>query len=224
MTSETPIIGLEKITLIYKNGKYIFKDLSFPFCKGQFYILKGASGIGKTSLFRLITRLEEPTNGELRFKGVSYSRYYPPELRKKILYIHQTPLSIEGSVKENLLFPFSYKNNRQREIPDAETLQTYLQTFRLADVSLEDNAKNLSVGQLQRICFVRGLLLDPEVILLDEPTSALDEESSKIVEQSAENFCLENNKTVIMISHKTFEPASIRPIYLQLENGKIEKG
>ena len=107
-------------------------------------------------------------------------------------------------------------------MPDESDLLSYLHTFRLTDISLKDRAKDLSVGQIQRICFIRGLLLDPEVILLDEPTSALDDESSGIVAQSAENFCKKKHKTVIMISHKPFIPVIVEPCLIHLKNGKIE--
>lgn len=222
MKSDIPMIELKNIELTYDNNKSIFRDLSFSFQKGKFYLLKGESGIGKTSLFRLITRLEEPGKGELRFKNISYLQYDPPELRKKILYIHQTPVSVNGSVMENLIFPFLFKSNRYQKKPGKDQLLSYLAKFRLTDISLEDNAHHLSVGQLQRICFIRGLLLNPDVILLDEPTSALDEESSKIVEQSAENLCTNSSKTVIMISHKPFISEKIVPLLLHLQNGRIK--
>ena len=206
---QLPLIEIKGVEFSYKNIPSLFKDLSFNFIKGKFYLIKGPSGIGKTSLLKLLNRLDDPIKGELWFKGKPYKEYYPPKLRSKILYIHQTPIATNASVEDNLLFPFSFKNNCDYKIPHEDELISYLNNFKLNDVSLEKNAQTLSVGQLQRICFIRGLLLDPDVILLDEPTSALDDESAKIVEQKAEHFCTNSEKTVIMISHKRFTPETI---------------
>lgn len=95
--------------------------------------------------------------------------------------------------------------------------------FHLGNVKLDSNAENLSVGQLQRICLIRGLLLSPEVILLDEPTSALDDESCRIVESSVVRLCLVSGKTVIMVSHRKFEPEGITPVIHELADGRFRE-
>jgi putative ABC transport system ATP-binding protein len=144
-------------------------------------------------------------------------------LRRSILYVQQTPTAIEGTVRENLLLPFSYKSNRELKKPDDGRLTELLSDFRLDSVTLENSAQDLSVGELQRVCFVRGLLLDPKVVLLDEPTSALDEESAKIVESRAEQLCAEMGRTIIMVSHRKFEPAKIEPVILALRDGTVHR-
>ena len=98
-----------------------------------------------------------------------------------------------------------------------------LNNFFLNDVKLETNAQTLSVGQLQRLCFIRGLLLDPQVLLLDEPASALDEESSRIVEETAERLCVESGLTVLMVSHSKFKPRQAACIFLRVVNGRVEE-
>jgi putative ABC transport system ATP-binding protein len=67
------------------------------------------------------------------------------------------------------------------------------------------------------------LLLDPKVLLLDEPASALDEESSRIVEETAERLCLESGLTVLMVSHRKFEPKLVKYNVLQIANGRVEE-
>lgn len=217
------IIRLKDITLSYDNGKIIFDEVSYSFIKGRFYFVKGKSGAGKTSFLRLLCRLEEPCSGEIFFEEKPYSQYLPPLLRKKILYMHQTPLIVDGSIRDNLLFPFSFKINQTEQKPDDTTLLAWFDQFMLKGVSLEDNARTLSVGQLQRLCLIRGLLLEPDVILLDEPTSALDEKSAATVEENAEKYCADQGKTVIMVSHKPFQLKAVSPHMLCLENGGIRE-
>ena len=96
-----------------------------------------------------------------------------------------------------------------------------MEDFFLTGLKLDDNAQILSVGQKQRLCFIRGLLLSPEVLLLDEPTSALDEESARVVEEAVEDYCA-SGLTVLMITHGKINLKRVSPRVLSLANGRIE--
>jgi len=217
------IIEFINVTFSYSEGSVLFKDLSLKFRPGTFYLIKGPSGMGKSSLLKLMNRLEDPLDGAILFKGRSLESYQPQALRRLIIYIQQTPIVINGSVRDNLLLPFTFKNNSNLTKPDDNKLNEFIDEFDLNKINLNDNAQNLSVGQLQRICLIRGLLLSPEVILLDEPTSALDEESCRIVESSAVRLCREYGQTVIMVSHKKFDPGQIIPTVLELADGQVRE-
>jgi putative ABC transport system ATP-binding protein len=215
------IIQISDVSFSYPGKDALFTNISIALKKGFFYLINGPSGGGKSSLLRLINRLEDPTTGQILFNGKALSSYPPPLLRRHILYIQQTPSVIDGRVRENLLLPFTFKSNKSLTVPDDKTLLTLLKDFRLDGVRLDDHAQNLSVGQLQRLCFIRGLLLSPELILLDEPTSALDDESSQIVESKTEELCIKSDKTVLMISHKKFKPEKMIPELLHVANGCV---
>lgn len=215
------MIEFRNVSFSYPNGLTVFKDLSMKFGQGAFSVIQGRSGEGKSSLLKLMNRLEDPQEGEIRFKGRVLGSYEPQMIRASILYVQQTPVVISGTVKDNLMLPFTFKINRDMEMPDKHTLMKFMDEYHLDNVPLERNAADLSVGQLQRICLIRGLLLSPEVILLDEPTSALDEESSRIVESSAVRLCRELGRTVIMVSHRKFEPEQITPVVYELADGRI---
>jgi putative ABC transport system ATP-binding protein len=121
------------------------------------------------------------------------------------------------------MLPFRFKNNGDLSRPNDDELTKLLEDFHLKGVKLNENAQNLSVGQLQRICFMRGLLLSPEILLLDEPTSALDEESGKVVESMAERLCRESGRTVVMVSHKEFQPKQAEFVMLELTDGRLRE-
>lgn len=217
-----PLLSLKDVSFHYNPETPIFSEVSFDLDPGTFCLVHGPSGAGKSTLLRLINRMEEPASGEISFQGQPLSSYFPPLLRRKILFIQQTPTVIDGTVKDNLLLPFGFKHNRALARPDDNYLKTLLNEFRLDRIRLEDHAQTLSVGQLQRVCFIRGLLLSPEIMLLDEPTSALDRKSAEIVEAEAENRC-KKGLTVMMISHSSFTPRSIEPINLRIEEGRVQK-
>jgi putative ABC transport system ATP-binding protein len=122
------------------------------------------------------------------------------------------------------LLAFSFKNNRNLTPPDDEALKAHLDALLLTDIGLETDASTLSVGQLQRICLIRGLLLNPKVLLLDEPASALDEQSAWIVQETTLHLCTTKGLTVLMVSHHRFEPSQAKVHLLQIDNGRVEEG
>jgi putative ABC transport system ATP-binding protein len=221
--NDREIVAFSSVTFSYSPSQVLFKDLSYTFKCGTFYLVRGPSGVGKSTLLRLINRLEDPGSGEILFKGRPLQSYHPPVLRRSILYIQQTPTVVHGSVRDNLLLPFTFKSNKDLVNPGDERLRDYLDELLLRGVNLDDNALTLSVGQLQRLCLIRGLLLLPEILLLDEPTSALDDESRKVVETMAERQCLESNRAVIMVSHREYRPRAAQPVNLEIKNSRVEE-
>ena len=218
------LFSFRNVSFQYPEGPYVLRDLSVDLDKGRFYILKGPSGSGKSTFLRLMNRLEDPCAGNLLFKGEDICTRDATELRRSILYIQQTPVVVKGSVRENLLLPFEFRANQGMKSPSEDYLKEMLSHFSLAEISPDADAQGLSVGQQQRICFIRGLLLKPEIILLDEPTSALDEASSRIVEQMAGQLATQKGATVVMVSHKSDAPDLHVLEHLYLENGSIVLG
>lgn len=217
------IIDFRGVTFGFPEQATLFHELSLSIRKGAFYLVKGPSGAGKTTFLRLINRLEEPISGEIRFQNKPFDSYSPPVLRRSLLYIQQTPTVMDGSVAENLLLPFSFKNNGHLTQPGQEKLEALLREVHLKDVGLDDNAMNLSVGQIQRLCLVRGLLLSPEILLLDEPTSALDRKSAQAVLALIERLNVESGLTILIVTHKTYGQGRVNPRYLRIEEGRIEE-
>ena len=217
------MIVLSNVTFGYSGGHTLLRDVSYSFQRGGFYVVQGPSGAGKSTLLRLLNRLEEPVGGTITFRGRPLSSYDAPELRRSVLYLSQTPIAIDGSVQTNLMLPFTFQSNSTFERPDEETLRRRLEHFLLNEVDLNHQAQSLSVGQLQRLCLIRGLLLSPAVLLLDEPTSALDPASRRIVQSTTEQFCRQSNATVIVVAHEPIRPLEIEPVVLQLVNKELKE-
>ncbi|NKB72574.1 MAG: ATP-binding cassette domain-containing protein [Candidatus Latescibacteria bacterium] len=215
-------IELHKVTLHYPDKPPLLDDLDFVLEEGDFALVRGDSGSGKSSLLRLCNRLQEPTAGQIRIDGKAAAELEVTQLRRRLAYVQQTPVMAPGSVQANLLYPFSFKAQRGQSAPAPDALRPMLDRFRLGDVDLKDEAGKLSVGQQQRLALVRALLTEPEVLLCDEPTSALDPHSREIVEDALEQANSERGIGVIMVSHLDFSPVRTQVKVYLLSAGRLQ--
>lgn len=200
---------------IVKNGRTIktVDDVSFEFKKGSIYNVVGPSGAGKSSYLRLLNRLDEPTGGEVHFRGKPISEYNPTELRRKIALLFQTPYLFEGTVLDNLNFCCSEKN--------LDTPEYHLERVGLDDRFKDIDVDELSVGEKQRVAIARSLLLQPEILLLDEPTSALDPSNAQKIEQLILQLAGDLNLTVIIVTHNPDQARRLEGITLLLVSGRL---
>lgn len=212
------IISIKNISLSLGDKK-IFDSLSYEFKPGHFYVIKGESGCGKTTLLKCVSTLLEVESGE-----VAYSIDLPiTELRRKIQYLPQLPVVFPGTVKENLLMPFSFKPYNA-EVPSDEILKVKMAELFSEEIDLQKDASKLSQGEKQRMALCRALMIDPDVLLCDEPTASLDSKSRKVVEEKIERFASSGDKTVIFISHHDELLIATEATELIVANGKIEEG
>jgi putative ABC transport system ATP-binding protein len=215
------IVSLDDTSFTYTNGKVILKNCHFDFSYCGFYLVKGPSGSGKSSLLRLLIRLEKHDGGRILFHSRPVEDYDPILLRTKICLLQQTPIVLEGDVRSNLLLPFEFKANKNKMLPSDDALRALLDEVLLADVSLGDDALKLSVGQKQRLCLLRSVLLEPELLLLDEPLSALDKDSAQAVEDLLGRLHRQKETSVIMVSHHDDDHLQIPTTTISLEDGRL---
>jgi len=201
-------LTLRRVDFSYPGGPDILKDTSFEFEQGNYHLVRGASGSGKSTLLRLLCLLEEATGGVIHYKKCNIADMPPATLRRCVAYVQQMPTLLPGTVRDNLLLPFSFTSNATLSPPSDLELSAQLASFLLDGVALDSEANRLSVGQSQRVCLIRSLLLGPEVMLLDEPTASLDAQSASVVLDKARELS-ENGVTVIMISHSEVMPQGI---------------
>ncbi|WP_029897216.1 ABC transporter ATP-binding protein [Desulfohalovibrio reitneri] len=218
----TRLLELDGLGFAHPGRPPLFSGLDLVLERGDFTLIKGPSGSGKSTFLRLLCRLEDPAEGTIRFQGAPIQGMEPARLRREMAFIQQTPTVVEGSVRDNLLLPFSFAANSRAERPSDRVLNEWLARFRLEGVGLGDRAATLSVGQKQRVCIIRALLLGPAAVLMDEPTSALDPESTAIVHDEAEWLARERGVTVLLASHGDYLPSLETHRVLHIEGGRAE--
>lgn len=198
----------------------VLSDVSFTIARGAYVLISGASGAGKSTLLRLACRLEVPDSGRIIYNGRDVESYPPPLLRRLLAYIPQVPAVIPGTVRDNLLLPFSFAVNKGMPQPTETEMAERLARFHLDPALIGRNADNLSVGQKQRICLIRTLLTTPETLLMDEPTSALDAESAETILHETAHLNREHGITVMVITHSNYQPAFAHQL-LMIKDGRV---
>lgn len=214
-----PQLIFENVRYLWPSGEGIL-NASFSVNTGEFLLITGPSGSGKSTLLRLMVRLEEVQQGVILFDGRPLQSYAPPQLRSRIGYVQQTPCVPAGTVRHALLLPYSFVARQGNAVPDDADLLCWMERMGLGTISLTSDVLALSVGQQQRVCLIRSLLLQPSIICLDEPTSALDKESRFVVEQVVEEMVM-RGMTVCMVHHSRYHP-SCPHMHIQVVNGSVE--
>lgn len=214
----TPVLKFTNVNFSWPGGAGL-RNVSFEIPKGQFVLISGPSGSGKSTLLRLVIRMEEISSGTIYLSGTPISSFYPPELRTHIGFVQQQPTLISGTVKANLLFPFTLQSRKNCIQPKDNVLRQWLNKLALDTISLDAPAQVLSIGQQQRLCFIRAVLTKPELICLDEPTSALDMESRECVEHAAEEL-IKQGTSILMVNHTSYHPTCPH-MHLSVANGTV---
>jgi putative ABC transport system ATP-binding protein len=210
-----PVVRTEHLGRVVKD-KVLVEDVTFKVRTGEVLAIVGPSGSGKSSLLRLLNRLDEATSGTLYVEGIDYRQIPPRELRRKLGMVNQRPYLFPGTVEENLQF-----GPRQRgESLSHESIEQLLVRVGLKGYSSR-NVANLSGGEAQRVSVARTLANSPLVLLLDEPTSALDDASKLEVESAIQNVVHDRGLTCVLVTHDTAQAARLAERALLLESGHV---
>ncbi|MEJ2312428.1 MAG: ATP-binding cassette domain-containing protein [Gemmatimonadales bacterium] len=204
-----------------KSGRVLLRDIDLLIPRGQITVLLGSSGAGKTSLLRLLNRLDDPEAGEISYLGRALVDYPVTELRQRVGFVFQTPTMFAGSVHDNLREAAEIAGLEDRDFPHRAREALELAGL---DPALEARPSHeLSVGEQQRATLARTLIGGPEVLLLDEPTSALDPESSEFLLASIRRLRTERGITVVLSTHRHDEAAAIADEAVRLSEGAVEE-
>lgn len=178
----------------------ILSDVDLVVPAERLTVVIGPSGGGKSTLLRLLNRLEEPTSGRILLAGVDIATLDPLLLRRRVGSVPQVPYMYEGTVLENLQRPFVFRGVSPPSGTDGKLLET-LELCRLSGELLDRQARSLSVGQQQRVGLARALLAAPGLLLLDEPTSALDRPTADQLGDALREIRRERRLTLLMMTH-----------------------
>ncbi|MBK5478183.1 ATP-binding cassette domain-containing protein [Pseudomonas sp. TH21] len=200
----------------------LLQPTDFTLHAGDRVSITGSSGSGKSVFLRALALLDTPTSGQILWNGQPIANAQIPHYRSHISYLSQRPALLEGTVEDNLRFPFSLKTLRKRHFDRASVI-TLLEHAGKAPDFLAKHALDLSGGESQVVSLIRTLQLDPEVLLLDEPTAALDPASSRDVEALIDAwFAADNARAYVWVSHDLDQARRMSDIHMQMSAGVLD--
>lgn len=216
-------ITLRGLSFRYPGGPEVIRKLDFTIRKGERIGIRGASGIGKSTLFQLLLGLYEPTEGEIRIDGVLLTPATRRLWQNRIGYVPQRPFLRNGTLAENVapgLPSEEIDRQRVREALERAQAGAFVASLpRGIDTPVGACGSRISGGQRQRIAIARALYRQSDVLFLDEATAALDDRTEEALLRSLDDLAREHpGWTLLMIAHRAHSLIHCRRI-LDLGNG-----
>lgn len=189
------IIKYENVGISF-GSKKLLSNFSLCIPRGKKVLMKGKSGTGKSTLFKVLLGFEKLSEGSVYYKEKPLNPQVAWQVRREVAYVSQDTDLGEGAVKDLIEEVHTYRSNRDKMNP--EELHTFMNELELERDILGKNFENLSGGEKQRIGILIALLLERDIFLLDEATSALD---SGLKKKVADHFLKHKDWTLFIISH-----------------------
>src|SRR5689334_4220459 len=195
------------------------RDLSLAIGDGEFVVLLGPSGAGKTTTLRLVAGLERPDTGAILIDGRDVTQS-PPGSRDMAFVFQQYSLYPHLSVYDNLAFPL---RSPARRVPEPQIKKRVEQTAELLHISgkLNNRATRLSGGEMQRVAIGRALVRDPAIYLMDEPLSSLDAKLRAELRLELKRIQLELGATILYVTHDQVEAMTMASRIGVIRNGEL---
>lgn len=215
LTNETEIDSLNCIELsdvsIQTPQKQIFNSLSLSFRKGKKYLIKGESGIGKTTLFQLLTGERKTDSGKILFNDYPLNHYSYLSLFQHIRLIPQRNDLFKVSCKENILFSEASHPQIEKEFEKAG-----LNYFKLDEIFYQGDTEKISLGEARRLVILRSLFKKGEWLIMDEPDYAL---SANLADKIISDL-IKTSESIILFTHRDMFDSYFDEIY-EIRDQKI---
>jgi putative ABC transport system ATP-binding protein len=202
-------------------GAVLLHPTDFALYSGQRAAITGPSGSGKSVFLRTLALLDACDAGHVTWRGERIARSRIPAYRRRVAYIAQRPAMLDGTVEDNLRYPFTLKTYRDAHFDPDAAMRLAQAAGRGADF-LDKLAGDLSGGEAQIAALVRVLQLAPDVLLLDEPTASLDPASARSIEALVcAWFDADAERACIWVSHDPAQAARVATRHLTMNAGVL---
>lgn len=214
-----PCIAFDHVDFAYED-KPIFRDFSCQIGYGESIGLVGGSGSGKSTFTKLVMRLYEVNDGEIRVHGRNVKDFETHELRMSFGVVPQNPYIFYGTIWDNIRIACPDASNREIiEAMEVAHVHEFVNDLPMGwSTMIGDGALGLSGGQKQRIAIARAVLKKPDIFIFDEATSALDNISEHLIQKAMEE--LMKSHTVIFVAHRLSTIRNVDRI-LVFDHGEI---
>jgi putative ABC transport system ATP-binding protein len=206
-----------------QRGQTLLQPTTFALNAGERVAITGASGSGKSVFLRALALLDPLDAGRILWRGAALTRAALPSYRRNVAYLRQRPALLEGSVEDNLRYPFELRAYRDVRF-DRDRAAALAARAGRGDDFLDKRASELSGGEAQIAALIRVLQLAPPVLLLDEPTASLDPASSRAIEALVHAWfeAAPDAHASIWVSHDADQAARMSERQLTMRAGVLE--
>jgi tungstate transport system ATP-binding protein len=201
-----------------QHGSSTVLRLHFAVHVGEVVVVIGPNGAGKSTLLRVMGLLQRPSSGSVYFHGEQATAKNSLAMRRHMASVFQEPLLLDGTVYDNAALGLKLRGFRRDEIE--KKLRPWLKRLGI-DHLTERRARTLSGGEAQRTSLVRGLVLDPSLLLLDEPFAALDAPTRETLLLDLREILAETGITAVMVTHDLKEAAALGQRIGVLHRGEL---
>jgi len=213
-------VAFEGVSFGYRADRTVLPALELHVPAGQTVALVGATGAGKSTVAKLVSRFYDPVGGVVRLDGVDLRELSDAELRRAVVMVTQENFLFSGTIAENIAFG---RPGASRAEIEAAAAAIGADAFILAlpdgyDTDVRKRGGRLSAGQRQLVAFARGFLADPSVLILDEATSSLDIPSERLVQHALRTIL--TDRTAFVIAHR-LSTVEIADRVLVIEDGVV---
>jgi ATP-binding cassette subfamily B protein len=213
-------VSFDRVSYGYELEQPILKNISFQVKPGQTVAIVGHSGAGKSTLIGLLSRLYDPTDGQVRIDGTDLRRFTLESLRLQTSVVLQDTLLFTGSIADNIGYGAPGSSAEAiREAARLANIDQFITSLPAGyDTQVGERGVNLSMGQRQRVSLARAALRQAPLMILDEPTSSLDEENRRAIMDAIKTISA--HCTTFMITHDLRQIASA-DVILHLKKGEL---
>jgi ATP-binding cassette subfamily B protein len=217
-------VEFQNVWFAYQGEDWVLRDVSFRVAPGERVALVGATGAGKTSVIKLLTRLYEVTRGRVLLDGVDLREIPQRELRRRIATVLQDVFLFSGSVASNIaLGREDLEPGAIERAARAVEANRFIERLpRGYDAELRERGSDLSAGQRQLLSFARALAHGGDVLVLDEATSSVDPETELLVQRGIR--ALLDRRTALVIAHRLSTIQDVDRIHVLHRGRLVESG